>query len=57
MYSTVQIASVARIPIGTVRCGSLHSSAAVETESNPIYVKKMIDPPVSIPDHPFGENG
>ena len=57
IYSMVQTTSVAIMPIGTSRCGFLHSSAAVETESNPIYVKKMIDPPVSTPDHPFGENG
>jgi hypothetical protein len=35
----------------------LHSSLAVETESNPIYVKKMIDPPARTPDQPFGEKG
>ena len=35
-YSTAQIASVAKIPIGMSRCGRRHSSAAVETESNPM---------------------
>ena len=36
LYSSVQTTSVARMPNGTSRCGLLHSSAAVETESNPI---------------------
>src|SRR5882724_3983705 len=57
IYNNVQISSVARIPMGTSRFGCLHSSLAVETESNPIYVKKMIDPPASTPGHPFGEKG
>ena len=34
--------SVAMMPKGRSRCGLRHSSAAVETESNPIYVKKTI---------------
>src|SRR5580704_6452434 len=57
IYRIVQISSVARIPIGTSRFGALHSSLAVETESKPMYVKKMIDPPANTPGHPFGENG
>ena len=36
MYRTVQTISVEMIPIGTVRCASLHSSLAVETESKPM---------------------
>ena len=35
-YSSVQITSVAMIPKGMSRCGLRASSAAVETESNPI---------------------
>src|SRR5580698_490965 len=54
IYNSVQTMRVARMPIGTSRCGFLHSSAAVDTESNPIYVKKIIEPPVSTPDHPLG---
>src|SRR3984957_7400266 len=53
----VQTTSVAMIPMGTSRFGFLHSSAAVETESNPMYVKKMIDPPVRMPGQPFGAKG
>ena len=45
---------VAIIPIGKSRCGFLHSSAAVETESKPMYVKNTIEPPVRIPGQPFG---
>ena len=45
------------MPMGTSRLGFLHSSLAVETESNPIYVKKMMEPPASTPVKPFGENG
>ena len=35
-YKTAQITSVAKIPIGISRCGLRHSSAAVDTESNPM---------------------
>ena len=49
-YSRAQIANVAKIPMGMSRCGWWHSSAAVETESKPIYVKKTIAPPVSTPE-------
>src|SRR5579885_2824143 len=56
-YSSVQITSDAMIPNGRSRCGRRHSSAAVETESNPIYVKKTIAPPVTIPPNPEGANG
>ena len=36
MYSSVHTISVAMMPMGRSRCGFLASSAAVETESNPI---------------------
>ncbi len=45
------------MPMGRSRCGLRHSSAAVETESNPMYVKKMMEPPVSTPDQPLGMKG
>ena len=35
-YRRVQATSVARMPKGKSRCGRLHSSAAVETESKPM---------------------
>ena len=37
------------MPIGTSRCGFLASSACVDTESNPIYAKKMMAAPASTP--------
>ena len=36
MYSTVQIASEPRMPIGMSRCGFFASCAAVDTASNPM---------------------
>ena len=36
MYSTVQITSEPRMPIGMSRCGFLASWAAVETASKPM---------------------
>src|SRR5579859_2679965 len=45
------------MPRGKSRWGLLHSSAAVETESKPIYVKKTMEPPVRMPGQPFGEKG
>src|SRR3954471_14592086 len=57
IYNVVHTTNVAMMPIGKSRCGFLASSAEVETESKPINVKKMIDPPVRIPGQPFGENG
>src|SRR5580658_635801 len=53
----VQTIKVAMMPIGRSFCGLRHSSAAVETESNPIYVKNTIDAPVRIPGNPCGANG
>jgi hypothetical protein len=41
MYRIEQMISVERMPMGTSFCGFLHSSLAVDTESNPIYVKKI----------------
>jgi len=35
-YMSAQSNSVAKIPSGMSRCGRWHSSAAVETESNPM---------------------
>src|SRR5271157_3641641 len=57
IYSTAQITSVMMMPKGKSRCGFLHSSAAVETESNPIYVKKTMAEPVSTPEKPLGRKG
>src|SRR6185437_10128479 len=56
-YSTAHTTSVMMIPNGKSRFGFLHSSAAHETESNPIYVKNTIAAPVSTPENPFGKNG
>src|SRR3954470_17038943 len=56
-YKIVQITRVAMIPMGMSRFGFLASSAAVDTESNPMYVKKMMEPPVSTPPQPFGMKG
>ena len=52
IYSTVQIASEPRMPIGISRCGFLASCAAVDTASNPIYAKKITAAPRATPDHP-----
>ena len=49
MYKTVQSSREVMIPMGTSRWGFLASSAWVETESNPIYAKKMIADPASMP--------
>jgi len=53
----VHTTRLAMIPIGMSRCGFLHSSAAVETASNPMYAKKMSAAPVPMPVQPFGANG
>src|SRR5579884_1894689 len=53
----VQTINEATIPKGTSFCGLRHSSAAVETESNPMYVKKTMAPPVRTPWKPLGING
>ena len=45
------------IPIGTSRVGFLASSAWVETESKPMYAKKMMAAPEAIPLKPFGAKG
>src|SRR3546814_20749712 len=52
MYSTVQIASEPRMPIGRSRCGLRVSSAAVETASKPRYAKKIVAAPVMNPTTP-----
>src|SRR4029450_9715472 len=41
--------SEATMPIGTSRFGRLASSACVETESNPMYAKKMMGAPARLP--------
>ena len=40
------------MPIGRSRCGFLHSCAAVETASKPMYAKKTVAAPCKIPDVP-----
>src|ERR1700722_13592442 len=57
IYSTVQTISEAMMPKGKSRCGFFASSAAVETESNPMYVKKKKAPPVTTPLNPDGGDG
>src|SRR5258705_12213260 len=49
MYRIVQSTSDVRIPIGTSREGFRASSACVEIESKPIYAKKTIAAPASMP--------
>lgn len=48
-YRTVTIASVAKMPRGTSRCGFLVSSAVVATTSKPMNAKNTIDAPASTP--------
>ena len=43
------MSSDAMMPIGTSRCGFFASSACVETESNPMYAKKMRAAPAIMP--------
>ena len=45
------------IPRGMSRPGSLHSSAAVEIASNPMYAKKISEAPVQTPESPPGKKG
>ncbi len=52
MYSTVQIASDPRIPVGRSFCGFLVSCAAVETASKPMYAKKTAEAPRMMPEKP-----
>ncbi|CNH68265.1 Uncharacterised protein [Mycobacterium tuberculosis] len=51
-YSTVTIASDARIPRGTSRCAFLVSSAMVATMSKPMNAKNTIDAPARTPYQP-----
>ncbi len=37
------------MPTGTSRCGFFASSVCVETESKPMYAKKMMAAPASMP--------
>ena len=46
------MASEARMPRATSRCGFLVSSAVVATMSNPMNAKNTIDAPASTPYHP-----
>src|SRR5215472_884963 len=57
IYKIVQTISDAMIPNGMSFCGLRASSAAVETESKPMYVKKIIAPPARTPANPEGANG
>lgn len=45
------------IASGSVRCGSLTSSPAVETASRPMNEKKMEDAATPMPTTPKGANG
>ncbi len=45
------------MPRGMSRPGSLHSSAAVEMASKPMYAKKMSEAPRHTPGKPPGKNG
>ena len=45
------------MPIGMSRPGLRHSSAAVETASNPMKAKKIRLAPIQTPVNPFGMNG
>ena len=45
------------MPLGMSRPGSSHSSAHVETASNPMYAKKMTAAPAPTPAKPFGAKG
>src|SRR5262245_59848235 len=56
MYSTVEMASEPRIPIGMSFCGFFASWAAVETASKPIYAKKITAAPRIIPLQPYLPN-
>jgi len=49
MSRTVQMISEAMMPIGTSLDGFLASSEWTETESNPIYAKKIIAAPANMP--------
>src|SRR5579883_1740019 len=55
VYSSVHTINVPIMPIGILRCGLRHSSAAVETESKPINVKNTIAAPLTTPAKPLGK--
>ena len=46
------MASEARMPRATSRCGFFVSSAVVATTSNPMKAKKTMEAPASTPYHP-----
>src|SRR3954468_6438632 len=52
MYSTVQIASDPRMPIGMSRLGLMVSCAAVDTASNPMYAKNTTPAAPTMPQNP-----
>src|ERR1700761_1160971 len=56
-YSTAHTPSDAMIPIGKSRFGSFTSSAAEDTESNPINAKNITAAAPNTPFQPFGMNG
>src|ERR1700685_2090309 len=57
IYRIAQTTRNMMSPNGIFFFGFRDSSAAVDTESNPIYVKKTIAPPVTIPANPEGAKG
>lgn len=54
-YNSAQTIREATTPIGMSRAGFLDSSAAVETESNPKYVKKTMAAPAMTPETAWKE--
>ena len=52
MYRTVQMASDARMPNGTSRCGLMASSECVLIESKPMKAKNTIAAPSMMPEKP-----
>src|SRR5512137_1837661 len=53
----VQMTRLAMRPMGMLRCGSLVSSAAVDTASKPTKAKKMIEAAATALPGPKGMNG
>jgi hypothetical protein len=56
-YSTAHTTSDAMMPIGRSRFGFFTSSAADDTESNPMNAKNITAAAPNTPDQPFGMNG
>ena len=57
MYKHMQMNTERIMPIGKSRSGFLHSSADVATASKPMYEKKTMAVPLSIPWTPKGAKG